>query len=543
MSLNAQEFKKMLESGYANLSNNASYINTLNVFPVPDGDTGSNMSMTFENGFKEASKCNSDSIGEIAKALSRGLLMGARGNSGVITSQIFRGFYQTLEEKDEATVYEIADGFENGARVAYKAIMKPVEGTILTVIREASWYAKHDIETKNPDMDLKEYFDLFVKYANESLERTPDLLPVLKEVGVVDSGGMGLVKILEGFKAYVDGSPIRITSDLAKVNQEAILDFENDEFGYCTEFILRLSDEYKDIFNEDKLKKKLTDMGGESLVVVKDDNLVKVHVHTLTPGDALNIGQRYGDFIKLKIENMQEQHSHIVEAKKVPLPKEHKKYGIITVAAGEGLKTLFESLGADIVVSGGQTMNPSTQDFVEAINNLDHTDHIFIFPNNSNIILAANQAKDILNKKDITVINTVSIPEGISAIGMLDPEGEKQDNIESLKAVIANVTSASLTYAIKDTTFDNIEVKEGDYIAMANKKIISSSKDKLETIYKLLDYLFEIKDKELISIIAGDDYNKEEVDKLEEYINNNSELECQIIRGGQPVYSYLFGLE
>ena len=543
MSLNAQEFKKMLESGYANLSNNASYINTLNVFPVPDGDTGSNMSMTFENGFKEASKCNSDSIGEIAKALSRGLLMGARGNSGVITSQIFRGFYQTLEEKDEATVYEIADGFENGARVAYKAIMKPVEGTILTVIREASWYAKHDIETKNPDMDLKEYFDLFVKYANESLERTPDLLPVLKEVGVVDSGGMGLVKILEGFKAYVDGSPIRITSDLAKVNQEAILDFENDEFGYCTEFILRLSDEYKDIFNEDKLKKKLTDMGGESLVVVKDDNLVKVHVHTLTPGDALNIGQRYGDFIKLKIENMQEQHSHIVEAKKVPLPKEHKKYGIITVAAGEGLKTLFESLGADIVVSGGQTMNPSTQDFVEAINNLDHTDHIFIFPNNSNIILAANQAKDILNKKDITVINTVSIPEGISAIGMLDPEGDKQDNIDTLKEVIDNVTSASLTYAIKDTTFDNIEVKEGDYIAMADKKIISSSSDKLDTIYKLLDYLFSKEDKELISIIAGDDYQKEEVDKLVEYIKNNSELESQVIRGGQPVYSYLFGVE
>ena len=543
MSLNAQEFKKMLESGYANLSNNASYINTLNVFPVPDGDTGSNMSMTFENGYNEAIKCNSDSIGDVAKALSRGLLMGARGNSGVITSQIFRGFYQTLEEKEKASVYEIADGFENGARVAYKAIMKPVEGTILTVIREAAWYAKHDIETKNPDMDLKEYFDLFVKYANESLERTPDLLPVLKEVGVVDSGGMGLVKILEGFKAYVDGNPIRITSELAKINQEAILDFENEEFGYCTEFILRLNDEYKKIFDENKLKKKLTDMGGESLVVVKDDNLVKVHVHTLTPGDALNIGQRYGDFIKLKIENMQEQHSHIVETKKVPLPKEHKKYGIITVAAGDGLKELFESLGTDIVISGGQTMNPSTQDFVEAINQLDYCDHIFIFPNNSNIILAANQAKDILNKKDITVINTVSIPEGISAIGMLDPEGEKETNIESLKEIIDNVVSASLTYAIKDTTFDNIEVKEGDYIAMAEKRIISSSKDKLHTLYQLLDYLFAIEDKELISIIVGDQYKKEEVDQILEYIENNSSLEADIIIGGQPVYSYLIGLE
>lgn len=541
--LGANEFKVMLESGYANLSNNASYIDTLNVFPVPDGDTGSNMSMTFENGYKEAMKCNSDSIGEVAKALSRGLLMGARGNSGVITSQIFRGFYHTIEENEKADVAQIAEGFENGARVAYKAIMKPVEGTILTVIREASWYAKHDLDTKNPNMDLGEYFDLFVKYANESLQRTPDLLPVLKEVGVVDSGGQGLVKILEGFKAYIDGNPIRIQSDLAKVNNEAILDIENDEFGYCTEFILRLSDEYRNIFDEERLKKKLTDIGGESLVVVKDDDLVKVHVHMLKPGDALNVGQRYGDFIKLKIENMQEQHSHIIEEKKVPLPKEHKKYGLITVAAGEGLKQLFTSLGVDIVVSGGQTMNPSTQDFVKAVNELNHTDHIFIFPNNSNIVLAAKQAKDILSDKDITVIETVSIPEGISAIGILNQVGDKEENIETIKEVISNVTSASLTYAIKDTTFDNIEVKEGDYIAMANKKIVASSKNKLETIYSLLDYLFTIEDKELITIIAGDDYQKEEVDKLVDYISKNSSLESEVIRGGQPVYSYLFGVE
>ena len=539
--LNAAQFKEMLKSGYNNLANNAAFINTLNVFPVPDGDTGSNMSMTFENGYQEANKCDADSIGEVAKALSRGLLMGARGNSGVITSQIFRGFYQAIEDKQVANVYEIADGFENGARVAYKAIMKPVEGTILTVIREAAWYVKHDYET-NGEFDLETYFDKFLKYAEESLSKTPDLLPVLKEVGVVDSGGQGLVKIIEGFKLYIDGKPVELLENVSELEDSRLSDLENEEFGYCTEFILRLSDEYLKNFDELRFRKKLNDLG-TSLVVVQDEDLVKVHVHTLEPGNALNIGQRYGEFIKLKIENMQEQHNHIVEmAQGDNKPKERKAYGIISVAAGSGLTKMFYELNCDIVISGGQTMNPSTEDFVDAINTLENVDNIFIFPNNSNIILAANQAKDILKDRNVVVIETKSIPEGLSCIGVFNKEASVEDNIETIKEVKDNVYSASLTYAIKDTSFESIEVKEGDYIAMAGKKMVAASKDKLEVIYKLLDSLFE-QGKDLITIIIGQDNAEDEIGKITEYIEKNSDLEIDILKGEQPVYNYLIGLE
>ncbi|MBO7698325.1 MAG: DAK2 domain-containing protein, partial [Erysipelotrichaceae bacterium] len=308
--LDVKSFKEMLRSGCANLENHASEINTLNVFPVPDGDTGTNMSMTFTNGYNEAMHCNSDSLSDVAKAFSRGLLMGARGNSGVITSQIFRGFYQSIEGQELIDTSEVAEAFENGARVAYKAIMKPVEGTILTVIREASWYAHNDYN--NQPFDLNTYFDKLCAYSKDSLDHTPDYLPVLKEVGVVDSGGAGLLRIFEGFKAYLDGRPIDFSEKKEESEVNPALLLENEEFGYCTEFIVRLDESYIDKFDEKILKRKLTDMGGESLVVVKDDDLVKVHVHTLKPGDALNIGQRYGEFIKLKIENMQEQHSHII---------------------------------------------------------------------------------------------------------------------------------------------------------------------------------------------------------------------------------------
>ena len=538
--LGAQQFKEMLKSGYANLANNAAYINTLNVFPVPDGDTGSNMSMTFENGYKDAQKCISDSISEVAKALSRGLLMGARGNSGVITSQIFRGFYQSIEDKNDISVADVAAAFDNGAAVAYKAIMKPVEGTILTVIRESSWYAKHDLETVNPDMDMEEYFRRFVQYASESLDRTPDLLPVLKEVGVVDSGGMGLLKILEGFSAYVEGRPVELSAKTENAEQSAVLEVENDEFGYCTEFILRLSSDYLHIFDEGKLKKKLSDLG-DSLVVVKDDDLVKVHVHTLHPGDALNIGQRYGEFIKLKIENMQEQHSHLIEEKEAP--KAHQKYGLIAVASGEGLTKLFKDLRTDVVIAGGQTMNPSTEDFIKKIEELGHCDHIFLFPNNSNIILAATQAKDVLKDRDITVIPTKTIPEGLSAIGMFNFEGEPEDNVRDLADVIANVHSGSVTYAIKDTTFDSVRVKEGDYISMYGKTIVSSGTSRFDVVCRLLDRIFAEGDRELLTMIVGEDRDEEEIMKIEEYIAENSDLELETIQGDQPVYAYLFGAE
>ena len=553
--LNVSQFKEMIRSGCANLENHAAEINTLNVFPVPDGDTGTNMSMTFSNGYQEAMKCSSDSISDVAKAFSRGLLMGARGNSGVITSQIFRGFYQHIEGKAEIETADVSQAFENGARVAYKAILKPVEGTILTVIREASWYANHDFETE--PFELETYFDKLVKYSAESLERTPEYLPVLKEVGVVDSGGAGLLKILEGFKAYIDGHPFDFSQEKEEIETNPALLLDNEEFGYCTEFIVRLDENIVNTFDEKILKKKLTDMGGESLVVVKDEDLVKVHVHTLKPGDALNIGQRYGEFIKLKIENMQEQHSSIIakastepkkpkqeEEKPVEkVKKDPQKYGIVAVAAGEGVTKLFYDLGADVVVSGGQTMNPSTEDFVKVVNELDHCENIFIFPNNSNIILAAKQTQSVLSDRKIYVMETKSVQAGLSAVGMFNKQGEVDEVISDLQDVIDNVDASSVTYAIKDTVYEGVEVKEGDFIAIAHKGIVASGKDRKKVVFELLDKLFENDEKELITLIVGEDKDDEEVSEIEKYISDHSDLECEVIDGGQPVYSYLIGLE
>ena len=546
--LNAEQFKEMIRSGCANLENHSEEINTLNVFPVPDGDTGTNMSMTFTNGYQEAMKCTSDSLSDVAKAFSRGLLMGARGNSGVITSQIFRGFYQQIKGENEADVADVANAFVNGSKVAYKAILKPVEGTILTVIRESSENALNDFNEN--ECDLETYLEKLVSYANVSLENTPNILPVLKEVGVVDSGGAGLVKILEGFEAYLKGHPYDFAEKKEEIQTNPALMLENEEFGYCTEFIVRLDENYLDRFDEKILKKKLNDMGGESLVVVRDEELVKVHVHTLHPGDALNIGQRYGEFIKLKIENMQEQHSTIIanagtepKKKEETKPKEPQKYGVIAVAAGEGLTKLFYDLGCDVVVSGGQTMNPSTEDFVKVIEDLDHCENIFIFPNNSNIILAAKQAQTVMSDKKISVVETKSIQAGLSAIGMMDKEMEPEENLETLKMIIENVDASSVTYAIKDTKYEGVKVKKGDYIAIADKMIVSSDKNRKKTVMKLLDHLFENNEKELITVIVGDDKDDDEVREVEEYIAEHSGLECEIIDGGQPVYSYLIGLE
>ena len=540
--INGLIYKEMLKSANANLSNHHKEVDALNVFPVPDGDTGTNMSMTFANGTKEATAVSSESISDVAKALSRGLLMGARGNSGVITSQIFRGFYQAVKDKQQINVVELAQAFENGAKVAYKAIMKPVEGTILTVIREASWYANHDVEANN-DMSVEEYFTRFVTYAQESLSHTPELLPVLKEVGVVDSGGTGLMRIIEGMKLYLEGKPV-VEAETANVaGPSAAAEAENEEFGYCTEFIVRLNEEYKN-FDENRLKDKLAKIGN-SLVVVKDEDLVKVHVHTLKPGDALNLGQRYGEFVKLKIENMQEQHTNLGENapdKKPVKPAEQKEYAIIAVAAGKGLEKLFKELRTDIVISGGQTMNPSTESFVEEINHVN-AKHIIILPNNSNIILAAKQAKDILADQDIHILETKSIQEGLSALSMYNPEADVESNLAEMSEAVANVQSGSITYAIKDTTFNGIAVKEGDYIAMTNKSIVASNADRLVSTKALLDEMFKKEDAELITLIVGEGAKEEEIHALESYIEENSDLELEVVQGDQPVYTYLVGIE
>lgn len=535
--INGQLFKQMLQSGAANLSNHHAEIDALNVFPVPDGDTGTNMSMTFTSGVKDALAVCSDEIPVIAKALSKGLLMGARGNSGVITSQIFRGLYQSIDKKETLNAADLAAAFSKGSEVAYKAVMKPVEGTILTVIRESSYYAEHLV---NPEeMEVEEWFKAFIEYAKESLNTTPDLLPVLKEVGVVDSGGAGLIVILEGMYSALLGNVIE-AHETDSAASAAAMDVENEEFGYCTEFILRLNDHGMRAFTEDKLKRKLSQIG-ESIVVVQDEELVKVHVHTLTPGEALNLAQRYGEFVKLKIENMQEQHSTLQSEAAAPAEAPAKEYALIAVAAGEGLTNLFKEYRCDVVISGGQTMNPSTEDFVAAINKLN-AKHILILPNNSNIVLAAQQAAVVLDDRDIHVLPSKTIPQGLSACLMFNPEADVEANLEEMTEAIKNVKTGQVTYAIKDTTYEGLEIKEGDYMGMFEKSIIVAVPDKMEAVKTLVDQMVD-EDAEIVTLIAGEDASEEEVEELVAYIEDNYDAEVDLHRGNQPVYCFVLGVE
>lgn len=537
--LNGKDFKEMLSSGAANLDNNQAEINALNVFPVPDGDTGTNMSMTFNSGAKEANQCFSNNIGDVAKSLSKGLLMGARGNSGVITSQIFRGFAQSIEGKEEINTKELAEAFENGTRVAYKAIMKPVEGTILTVIREASWYANREVK-ENPKMDIETYFHRLEYFMEDSLEHTPDLLPILKEANVVDSGGAGLLKIVQGFIAYIDGTPVTTNAVVLELARNAQSVFENEEFGYCTEFILRLKENYLKGFDENVLKNKLA-KEGESLVFVRDEDLIKVHIHTLHPGDALNLAQRYGEFVKIKVENMQEQHSELVKEGEVK-PKEKKAIGVIAVAAGDGVTNLMYELGVDCVISGGQTMNPSTSDFIEKIKELDHCEKIMIFPNNSNIMLAAKQAKDLVDYKEVEVIECKSIQACLSALARFSPESDFNELVAEFNELCPSIKTASVTYAVKDSSIDGIELKEGDYMAMIGKSIVTNGTD-LSEVCRLMLEKFLDEDSELLTLITGEDADEEITERIVEYVENNSDIEVDVIKGDVPVYYYLMGLE
>jgi len=427
--INGHIFKDMLASGANNLSNKFTEIDALNVFPVPDGDTGTNMSLTFNAGVKDALACSSEDVCDIAKVLSKGLLMGARGNSGVITSQIFRGLYQGMDGMKEVNGFQLANALVMGSRVAYKAVMRPVEGTILTVVREAADYT-YAYATSIEDVTCLQVMEKMLDEAKKSLDRTPELLPVLAEVGVVDSGGAGLVTIFEGFVSALKG--VVIEKEEAKESKEvAGAALESEEYGYCTEFIIRLSESAQRTFEEETLRDSLARIGN-SIVCVRDDDIVKVHVHTLTPGDALNMGLRYGSFAKLKVENMQEQHEEIMMnasvEKEVKEEKPRQKYAIITVAAGDGLKDMFKELRADYVISGGQTMNPSTEDFVEAIHQLN-AEHIIILPNNSNIVMAAQQAALVCEDQNIEVIPTKSIPQGLSACIMFNPDVDFETNL------------------------------------------------------------------------------------------------------------------
>lgn len=541
--INSQLLKDMLTSGMNNLANHSAEIDALNVFPVPDGDTGTNMNLTFSNGVKEALKEDADTVGKICKTLSRGLLMGARGNSGVITSQIFRGFYQAVEDLDEIDAMQLANALVNGSRVAYRAVMRPVEGTILTVVREAADYTYAYTVTEEIE-DCVQVLQKMVDEANASLERTPELLPVLEEVGVVDSGGKGLCVILEGFLSALQGNVIA-ASDAAEVNEHAQTKVQGgeEEFGFCTEFILRLNENGIRHFSEEQFKEELATIGN-SIVCVQDDDLVKVHVHTLEPKTAIKMGKRQGRFVKLKVENMQEQHDNILEkeeAAPVVSKREHQKYAIITVAPGAGVDQMFKELRADIVIGGGQTMNPSTEDFVSAVNQLD-AEHILILPNNSNIVLAAQQAQSVCEDQDIHVLPTKTIPQGLSACVMFNPEVELEENLAEMQEAIDHVKSGEVTYAIKDTTYEGLEIKKDEYMGIFDKDIVVSCPDCLEASKALVDKMVD-EDSELVTLIYGKEATKEQAQALADYIEETSDAEVEIYDGKQPVYSFILGVE
>lgn len=535
-------FKEMLRSGMNSLGNDQARIDALNVFPVPDGDTGTNMYLTFSSGVKEALQCPQDTVCAIAKVLSRGLLMGARGNSGVITSQIFRGFYQAVEDLEELDAMQLAQALVNGSRVAYKAVMRPVEGTILTVIREAADYTYAYTATEDVT-DCITVMKKMVEEAEISLNTTPELLPVLKEVGVVDSGGAGLLSILDGMLKAMEGHPVEASKQAqAESANQTKMEVEG-EYGFCTEFILQLSAMGMRNFSESQFKDELASIGN-SIVCVQDEDLVKVHVHTLEPGTAVKMGKRQGRVMKLKVENMTEQHEEILakESEEVQAnSNEHKKYGLIAVAPGDGITRMFKDLRVDVVISGGQTMNPSTEDFIAAIRKLN-CDHILILPNNSNIVMAAQQAGMVEEDRDVHVLPAKTIPQGLAACVMFNPEADVEDNVADMEEAIASTKSGEVTYAIKDTTYEGLDIKAGQYMGIYGKAIVTSMPDQMEVTKDLLKRMLD-GDSELVTLIYGLDATKEQADELAAFIEENSDAEVEVYNGQQPVYSFIIGVE
>ena len=518
--INNALLKELFVSGANNLANNYKEVDALNVFPIPDGDTGTNMMMTIQSGVKEISNINAKSVGELATVFSKGLLLGARGNSGVILSQIFRGFGEKIKDKEVLTIKDFSDAFISGKDRAYKAVLKPVEGTMLTVIREASENLAKYV-SKNTKATLVESLEYMVEQAHISLKNTPELLPVLKEAGVIDSGGAGICKILEGFLAAARGEKVeahenQTTNDKKYVLFEPIQD-KDDDFGYCTEFILKIGEGDEKIdFNQEVIREFLESVGN-SVVLVQDEELLKVHVHTLKPGDVLNYAQQYGEFVTLKIENMDVQHARLGK---------RKEQAIVTVAVGEGLTRLFKDLRADIVISGGQTMNPSIDDFVREITRLNPKS-VIILPNNSNIIMSAKQAGDILKKKGIItkILPTTSIQQGITACMGFNPESPIDENMVEMMAAIKRVTCGQVTYAVRDSKLNGVTIKSGDYIGIKEKKIMGY-------------------DSEIVTIISGSDISKKHVDALSKYITEKyRHVEVEVNQGDQPVYYLLLAVE
>ena len=547
--LNGITLKKLFISGSNNLFNNYQEVDALNVFPVPDGDTGTNMNLTLSSGCKELNDINDKNIYLVAKRFSRGLLMGARGNSGVILSQIFRGLAEGLEGKKEVNAIELSAAFDKGVEVAYKAVIKPVEGTILTVIIESSDALSNQVRI---NMSIERAFDILIKEAKESLKRTPDLLPILKEAGVIDSGGAGLIRLLEGMRValgdqFVERNNTMLNNENSYTSAAAKIDEE--EFGYCTEFIMELGpDSIKKEFDQETFTKDL-DEKGNSLVVVRDENIVKVHVHTMEPGDILNYAQQFGEFLKLKIENMTEQHHALLNNAEEEMPLVEEKFervenAIISVSSGRGIDDLFKELGVRYIVKGGQTMNPSSEEFISAIKKVN-ANNVFILPNNSNIIMGANQAKELCNElANIYVIPTKTILEGVSACAMFDDSKDPETNYNTMLEASKAVKSGEVTFATRDTKIDGVEVKKDDFIGIFDKELVVDSPDKAKAAMTLLDSMIDEDENSIITLLIGKDVKEEEKNSLLNYINEKyPDFDVDVRDGEQPVYSFLIGVE
>ena len=548
--INAKMLAKMFLAGAKNLEVKKEWINELNVFPVPDGDTGTNMTLTIMSAAKEVVNLQDEDMMTICKAISSGSLRGARGNSGVILSQLFRGFTKTIREYEEIDIPTLATATEKAVESAYKAVMKPKEGTILTVAKGMADKARELAEEGCDDMEL--YFRQIIEYGDEVLAKTPDMLPVLKQAGVVDSGGQGLMQVMKGaFDAFL-GKEIDFTLEASKestAKEEPASSVDQEiKYGYCTEFIILLNKTFN-IKNEIDFKEYLESIG-DSIVVVADGDVVKVHVHTNDPGLAIQRALKYGALSNMKIDNMRLEHQEKVmkeqqmkeqEQKKEPeMP--HKEVGFIAVSVGEGMSEIFKGLGADYIIEGGQTMNPSTEDMLNAIDKVN-ADTIFILPNNKNIILAANQAKTMVEDKKIIVIPTKTVPQGITAIINYVPDMDPEDNAATMECEIKNVLTGQVTYAVRDTMIDDKEIKQGDYMGIGDSGILSVGRDMEEVTFNMIKAMMH-DDLELISIYYGSDVSEEAAEAIKAKVEETyPDCDVELQMGGQPIYYYVISME
>ncbi len=549
--------KKAFVAGALNLDKNKEYINELNVFPVPDGDTGTNMTLTILSAKREVEAVSDSDMSGIARAMSTGSLRGARGNSGVILSQLLRGFSKKIADEKELDVHVIADAFQKAVETAYKAVMKPKEGTILTVAKGVATKAR---ECADADVSLEQFCEDVIAHGNEVLDRTPEMLPVLKEAGVVDSGGKGLMVVLQGAVDALTGKVVVDETMTAPVVKKTVTGASSNDistadikFGYCTEFIINLEKPF-DEDEEDKLKAYLESIG-DSIVCVAFDGIVKIHVHTNHPGQAFEKGLTYGYLSNMKVDNMRLEHNERLmtsadkeeaekqeEIRRKKQEKPSKECGFIAVSMGDGLKDLFVELGVDYVIEGGQTMNPSTEDMLNAIDKVN-AKNVFIFPNNKNVVLAANQAADLCEDKNIIVMATANAPQGISAMIAYDSTISLEDNKTNMLEAIENVKSGQVTYAVRDTSIDGKTIKQGDIMGLSDKGLLAVGSDIADVAFDVISECYD-EDKEIISIYYGSDVTKEDAEKLSERVSEEfPDCDVSLYFGGQPIYYYIVSVE